>query len=159
MENTTQEIAWLDTPGLSKEQNLSLANKIIQDVEQGTVNPLTTFLQIKSIEDVCKKAKEGINKWSLEEAQKHGAKSFDYMGAKVEVSELGTKYDFSNCGDVIWESLNRQVESLKEQLKDRETFLKTLKGELEIVNPDGGEIYKVHPPVKRSTTGLKITLR
>ena len=159
MENSITEIAWLDTPGLSKEKNSSLSDAIIRDVEQGTINPLTAFLQLKSIEDVCKKAKEGINKWSLEEAQKHGAKSFDYMGAKVEISELGPKYDFSNCGDIIWESLNQQAESLKEQLKEREAFLKTVKGEMEIVNPDGGEIYKVVPPVKRSTTGLKITLK
>ena len=159
MENPITEITWLDAPGLSKGQNTSLAEAIIRKVEQGEVNPLTAFLQIKSIEDVCKKAKGGINQWSLEEAQKHGSRSFDYQGAKVEISELGTKYDFSNCGDVIWESLNQQVESLKDQLNDRETFLKTIKEPIEIVNPEGGEIYKVHAPVKRSTTGLKITLR
>lgn len=152
MESPITEITWLDAPGLSKQQNTSLADAIIRKVEQGEVNPLTAFLQIKSIEDVCKKAKEGINQWSLEEAQKHGVRSFDYQGAKVEISELGTKYDFSSCGDVIWESL-------KQQLKDRESFLKTIKEPIEMVNPDGGEIYRVHAPVKRSTTGLKITLK
>lgn len=159
MENTLTEITWLDAPGLSKQQNLSLAHAIVDMVENGEANPLTVFLQLKSIEAVCKEAKEKINQWALQEAERHGTKSFEYMGAKVDIAELGTKYDYSGCGDVIWESINAEIESRKYNIKEREDFLKTLKGSMEIVNPSDGEIYKVVPPVKRSTTGLKITLK
>lgn len=159
MENAITKIEWLQAPSISKQQNAELVQAIEKAVESGELNPLNAYMQLTSIEKVCEAAKEKIKSFSLDEAQKYGAKSFDHMGAKVEISELGTKYDFSGCGDVIWEMLNQQAEAAKNALKDRETFLKTVKAEMEIVNPDGGEIYKIVPPIKRSTTGLKITIK
>jgi hypothetical protein len=47
--------------------------------------------------------------------------------------------------------------ALKEKIKERETFLKSLKAPLEVVNTDTGETTTIVPPVKKSTSTFKFT--
>ena len=108
------------------------------------------------------KALDAINEQTkdlqLTEAQKYGAKSFDFGGAKIEVSELGTKYNYSVCNDSEINDLMKEMDFLKAKIKARETFLKAITDKLEVV-VNGEEVVTLYPPNKSSTTGLKITLK
>lgn len=53
-------------------------------------------------------------------------------GIKVERSNLPRKFDFSACGDPEWEVLSNALRTVKEQLKDKEDFLKKLKAPMAI---------------------------
>jgi hypothetical protein len=45
-----------------------------------------------------------------------------------------------------------------EQAKAAQNWLKSIKGKTEYIDPETGEVCEVYPPIKTSTTGIKITL-
>ncbi len=115
---------------LTKTQIDQYAQKALEQIDTGLYNPLSIHLCLKAMEELIKKIKEGIAGQVLIEAEKYG-KSFDYMGAKFQLTERRT-YDYSN--DDSWSQINRT-------LKQREELLKYLTSPLadtetgEIINP------------------------
>lgn len=82
------------------------------------------------------------------------------LGAKFETSETGVKYDYTNCGDKIWDALVAQKETLEETIKEREKFLKTIPYEgLPTFDEKSGETSTLFPPSKVSTSTVKVTLK
>jgi hypothetical protein len=94
-----------------------------------------------------------------DEVAKYGKECFTKSGTKIELFEGGVKYNFATCGDIEWETLNAQMESLKTQIAEREKFLRyvPLKGQ-PIVCKVTGEAYDVYPPSKTSTSTYKVTI-
>jgi len=135
------------------------ANTIIQDVKQGRENPLEIQLLIKKYEFVLNEIKENIKVNVNTEVAKYGEKEFEYGGAKCHYTPTATSYDFGVCNDWIWNECENTIKKTTEIKKDREAFLKTLKEPLNIVDPDTGETYTINPPNKKSTYGLKVTLK
>lgn len=91
----------------------------------------------------------------LEAAEKYG-KSFEKGNAKFDIRETGTSYDYACCGDVEWERLDSEIKTLTEKKKARETFLKSITGEMTVFGEDGAQIM---PAIKRSITSVVITLK
>lgn len=154
---TTSILALFQT---TKEERQSFALALISEIENGNVDPLKVHLQVKCMEDLIKAITENTvyKKYVLEHAEKFGQKSFQYENAKVEIKEVGTKYDFSQCGDPLYRDAEEISESAKANLKQRAEFLKTVpvKG-LEMVIED--EVVTVYPPSKSSTTSIAISLK
>lgn len=132
---------------------------ILKAVDEGAVNALEARIRLKAIEEVVSTASSSIAKYVRDEAEKHGAKSFDYMGAKVELAETGVNYNYDVCGDQEWEELQASLKQLKADIKAREEFLKSLKKPITVANEETGEIITINPPVKTSTSGVKITIK
>lgn len=141
----------------TKEQIEIFTNQLIDDVEQGVTNPLALHIRLTLIEKSFDKVKEAIKKQVVAEAEKHNQKSFDHMGCKIEVKEMGVKYDYSGCNDAEWNLTNQAIERRKIFLKQRENFLKSLTKKETIVNEETGEIIEVFPPIKTSTTSIAVT--
>lgn len=135
------------------------SDQVIQAVQAGEVNPLKIRIWVKTIEEILERVKKETNEHQLRESEKYPERSFEYAGAKIEKSELGTKYDYSICNDPVHGQLSKLMEEAKKQLTERETFLKALKETLVIVDEGTGEVVKINPPSKKSTTGLKVTIR
>ena len=132
---------------------------ILKAVDEGAVNALEARIRLKAIEEVVSTASSSIAKYVRDEAEKHGAKSFDYMGAKVELAETGVNYNYDVCGDQEWEELQASLKQLKADIKAREEFLKSLKKPITVANEETGEIITINPPVKTSTSGVKISIK
>jgi hypothetical protein len=132
---------------------------ILKAVDDGAVNPLEARIRLKAIEEVVKTASSSIARYVRDEAEKHGTRSFEYMGAKVELAETGVDYNYDVCGDPEWEALQSNMKQLKADIKAREEFLKSLKKPLTVANDETGEIITINPPVKTSTSGVKITIK
>lgn len=132
---------------------------IIKAVDDGDVNPLEARIRLKAIEEVVSTASSSIAKYVRDEAEKHGTKSFDYMGAKVELAETGVNYNYDVCGDPEWDELQTSLKQLKADIKAREEFLKSLKKPITVANEETGEIITINPPVKTSTSGVKISIK
>jgi len=143
----------------TKEQAADFTQKLISKVESGEENPLSLAVKMNAFIKSLESVKKAIDDSILREAEKYGAKSFDAFGAEITISELGTKYDYSICGDSEWQMLNQQLDSLKESIKQREKVLKSLTKPMTVVNELSGEIETINPPIKTSTTGIKIVLR
>lgn len=135
------------------------SDSIIHAVKQGEANPLDVLIQIRALQKVSDRVLKEINDNLLTEAGKYSESSFDFMGAKVEKAELGTKYDYSVCGDPIHERLVYRSDMASEKVKEREMFLKALKEPITIVDDESGEVCRISPPIKKSTSGLKISIR
>ena len=129
MENTQENSNGLTIiPQLAQLDHINFGKQIVQNIKDGTVEPLMIHLFLKRFEALQKavgedkEVKEIINK----EASKHiqDGKTFEYLGAKITLTSVHTSYDYSNCNDILWTNLNEIFQRVKEMKEDREKFLK-----------------------------------
>jgi hypothetical protein len=112
----------------------------------------------KAMEKVFEKIKPTLIENALNEISKF-EKNAVIKGSEFSIVEAGVKYDYSNCNDLKHIVLNTQLECLKSALKDRETFLKSIKEPLQMIDEGSGEVYTIYPPKKTSSTTLKVTFK
>jgi hypothetical protein len=94
-----------------------------------------------------------------DEVTKFGKSVVTSSGTKIELAEVGTKYDFSVCNDSVLNQLETSITELELMLKERKEFLKTVSiGGLDMVTPEG-ELIRVYPPSKTSTSSFKSTIQ
>jgi hypothetical protein len=131
---------------------------IRESVLNGEVEPLTFAAHISALEKLFTALKSDIliKDVILAEAEKYGTKQFEHGNAKFQIRETGVTYDFAVCGDVEWDQIDSSIKVLQERKKERETFLKSITGEMTIFGEDGAQIM---PAIKRSSTQVVITLK
>jgi|SRR5690348_5222473 len=79
-------------------------------------------------------------------------------GVKFALAEVGTVYDFSQCGDQELWDLEVVANNAAAELKKRKEFLKTVPvAGLEILTKDG-ELVTIYPPAKSSRSSFKVSL-
>lgn len=142
-----------------KAQRASFVNQIVEQVNEGAIDPRKIHLQIKGTEELLSALKDHPDYKGalLTECQKEG-KKHDYYNASFEVTELGTKYNYASCNDPILPELEAQAEAANKKLKERQEFLKKIPLEgIEVRHED--ELVQVFPPSKYSTTGIKCSLK
>lgn len=131
-------------------------------LEQGLVNGQIVASDLlrfqKAMEKVFEKIKPTLIENALNEISQYEKNSV-IKGSEFSIVEAGVKYDFSDCNDLEYNTLSIQLEALKSTLKDRETFLKSIKEPLQLIDETSGECYTIYPPKKTSTTTLKVTFK
>ena len=145
---------------MKKNKQLNQVEKVIDDfnsqylslIEQGALNPLDVKILIKRLSKSLDEIEEQVCKMALAEAEKYGSKTFQYKSAEIEICELGTKYDYTNCNSHKWNKMNTAIKDLTNSKTELEKLLKTIKDP--IADPETGEL--IYPAIKTSTTGLKI---
>jgi hypothetical protein len=137
----------------------TFSNQLIQAVRNGEVNPLQVKAMFKVMVMVGEIVNEATKANQLTEAEKYPEKKFNAFGFEIEKSENGTKYDYLSCGDPIYEQRHAIAESAKAHLDERAQFLKALKEPLTVIDDESGEVATIQPPIKKSTTGLKFSLK
>ena len=145
-------------PSTSDEVN-RFANRLIQSVKHEGENPLEILVQIRAMEKAFKIVTEKIQENLLNEAGKYPENRFQFMGNEIERSEVGTSYDYKVCGDHDWERFSVDELTAGNSRKERETFLRTIKEPINMYDPITGETWTVRPPIKRSSSGLKVFLK
>lgn len=143
----------------SKEQVEVFSAQLIESVKHGLVNPLALKATLKMIEHVIKKVDEGTKDNQMNEAGKYSEKTFRAFGFEIQRTEVGTEYDYLSCGDTVYERRHSDVETAKSLLGERAAFLRSLREPLTTVDEFTGEVVTIRPPLKKSTTGLKFTLK
>lgn len=133
----------------------------VDAIVNGEVNPLTAYLNLAKHVKVCDSIikDERVKSLAIAELEKYGKDQRTFGDCSADVVEAGTKYDFEACGDIIWAELNAKATDIAEELKARETFLKSLSKPLTEVDPDTGETWTIYPPVKTSKTTIKTTFK
>jgi len=140
------------------EEVAGFSSKLIEEIESGELDALKFKIFLKGIETVLSNIKPTLDAAAISDAEKYGQKSFELIGAKVELKELGVKYDFSNCGHPDYAKIDSTLKMWATRQKELFDTLKTLKSKTVIVDEETGEACDVYPPAKQSTTGLVITL-
>lgn len=112
---------------------LELANQ----VEQGVVNPLDSYIALKKAQDELTEALKIVQPFALNEAEKYGQKSFEAFGAKIELRNGASTYKF--CGHIL--SLEEKLKKLKEMSKQGE-----------FADPETGEIIEKASKIEGKST-------
>lgn len=132
---------------------------VIQSVKEGEINPLTVLIQLKAMAKASERILNEIADNLLAESDKYHEKEFDFMGNKITKAEHGTKYDYSACGDPVYDRLSKVATQANDQLKERETFLKAVKQPFNFLDESTGEVFIIKPPTKKSKSGLNVSIR
>lgn len=135
------------------------AKQLIESVKHGEANPLQLIVQLHALTKVYELVREEIESDMLREADKYPEKVIEAFGARLEKSEVGTKYNYHVSKDSEWERLDSEIRALEDKRKERETFLKALKEPITTLNKETGEIEEIRAPLKTSKSGLKIYLK
>ena len=144
----------------SKEEQAVISSAMINSVLDGEIDAIKAVVQAKSlVETLTLFLKDkGVNDLVLREVEKYG-KQTSKDGATISIKEVGSKWDYSECGDPIYNRLSSQKEEIEEKLKEREALLKVTKEPRTEVDEETGEVYTVNPPSKSSTTSYSITFK
>ena len=157
--STTSILSLFET---DKQQRESFVNDLINRIDNGEIDPLRVHLQVKCVEDITKLINSNTNYKSavLEASENQGQKSFQFHNAKFEIKEVGVKYDFSKCEDIVLNRLYDEQERINKLVKYRETMLKTVsENGMIVTDEETGETFTVYPPSKSSTTSVAVTLK
>jgi uncharacterized protein YpbB len=153
-------VSTLSTFNTSKDGIKRYVDQVVSEIKAGVMNPLLAKIYIKSMQKSLEDIEKQIFDDVMNEAYKYTEKNIEYKGAIISKEELGTKYDFGNCNDVVWNNLNKQIIEMTEKRKEREAMLKAVKQEgMTLVDEQTGETWKINPPIKTSTTGIKVTIK
>lgn len=169
--SATEKLQLFQTNKLERSQ---LVGELMTAIEAGEIDPLKVHIQFKCMEELIfqltstdeKKNKDGYEiakkyKKALQDAaEKYGQKSFQFLNAKIEIKEVGTKYDWSKCEDHVLAGLLEMQAQIDKDVKARQDMLKTVseKG-LIITDEETGDTCKVYPPAKSSTTSIAVSLK
>ena len=135
------------------------SDALIESVKSGECNPIEVLIQLRAIAKVSERVLKEINPNLMSEAGKHPGSSFEFNGNKIEKAELGTKYNYETCNDPVYKRLTAEANTVISKVKEREAFLKTLQGQMTIVDDSTGEVATLSPVLKTSTYGLKVTIK
>jgi anionic cell wall polymer biosynthesis LytR-Cps2A-Psr (LCP) family protein len=130
----------------TKEQSITFAEKLVNEVLAGIKDPLNIDIQLKILSDMFTSIREQIKPNVLKEAEKYGEKTFELNGAKITIAGK-TTYDYKSCNYSKYNKVIEQKEAL-------EKFLKALTDKL--YDEETGE--EILPPAKKYSPYLKIEL-
>lgn len=147
-------------PGLPTKSNIGrYAEDMVQDILDGNYDPIKAVVNIKSIyESFGKFLKDKrITDLVVREIEKYG-KECTVNGVTLRLGNTGVKYDYTICGDPIYNDLKHQIDDLTGRIKEREKFLAGIPyGGIELTNPETGEIVHVVGPSKKCNESYTLT--
>lgn len=128
----------------SKAELSEVASQIVEGVDDGHADPLDVYIFAKKgayvFDAVCEAMK---GKAELPEG-----KNYAKHGVAIREQDTGVKYYYDGCNDPVWNDLNAQMLAIKEQMKQRETWLKGLKGPTsEVTDENTGEQITFDAPI------------
>jgi hypothetical protein len=146
------------TSGLTKTQIKVIAQSSVNELmNNGRILEAAEALTV--MENFIKEVRSSkdFTEYVREEVGKNGKDITNPSGAKIELAETGTKYDYSGCNDSALIEVESNLVEIETLISDRKAWLKTIPAEgMEVVI--GDEIVRVYPPTKTSTSSYKITL-
>ena len=161
--NQTSELSTVNILSLfetSKAERASFVSDVISRLNDGVADAIKVHLQVKAMEDVVKSLNDNkeYKALVLDAAEKNG-KKFTYQNAEFSIKEVGTKYDYTLCGDSMLNDAQKQLDELSEKVKSRQKFLQMIDvAGLDIITEEG-EAVKIYPPSKTSTTSVAVSLK
>jgi hypothetical protein len=147
------------TTRITKTDIRTISNNMVADILNNG-NIIESADALNKMETLIKEIKstpEWID-YLREEVAKRGASIITPSGTRIELAEVGVKYDFSKCGDEQINDLFAEQERIESLIKERQTFLKTIPvSGLDIVTING-ELVTIYPPSRSSTSSIKTTI-
>jgi hypothetical protein len=136
----------------TNDQHRTFLDAIIGEVDNGMIDLIALKIQLKRIKNLVEAIEkdEYINEAITDEVAKYSLSD----GLEVTYREVN-KYYYANCNDYSLLEQEQELERLKNTIKDRKEFLKSLTSEM--VDEETGEIIK--PPQYKFIKQLVVTLK
>jgi hypothetical protein len=148
------------TNELTKTQIKIIADNLVYDLlESGDIIKMADT--VSKLEFFIKELKSNDKyiDYLRHEVGKFGQSHITSTGTKIELAEVGVKYDYTQCGDLQIFQIMHQIADLENKLKERQNFLKSLPlSGVEVVD-ENAEVIKLYPPSKSSTSSIKCTIQ
>lgn len=84
-------------------------------VENGAIQPLQTYVDIKKVYELCGEIMEQIKPQAIDDAQKWGTKEIEIAGCVVTVKNAPGKWDYSGISQ--WNDLKSKIKGIEESAK------------------------------------------
>ena len=158
--------------------HIEVAKTITDAIKNGEIDPLVTHMFLKRTEKLAELVKEDkeVKEAITKAASMHSPdKAFEFLGASLKVGAVHTAYDFSVCGDPLWDNLNELFNTIKQLKTDREKILKAAFPDnikfgfnppkmvvdklLYLAEADCGEEVVLGQPRKIVQEGVKVTFK
>ena len=158
--------------------HIEVATTIKDAIKNGEVDPLKVHMFLKRTEKLAElvKADNEVKEAITNAATMYSPdKPFDFLGASLKVGAVHTAYDFSECGDLLWNNLNEMVTKFTAMKKAREEQLKVAFPEnigfgfkpprmiidhlYHVETVDCGEEVVLNQPKKIQQMGVKVTFK
>ena len=81
----------------------------------GELNPLESYIELKSIEACLKDVMKGLQEDAINEAEKYGKGEHEAYGAKFNVRNVATRYDFKKIAE--WAKMSAEIKAFEEHRK------------------------------------------
>ena len=147
------------TTQITKTDIRTISNNMVADILNNG-NVIESADALNKMETLIKEIKSNAEwvDYLREEVAKRGASVVTTSGTKIELAEVGVRYDFTKCGDEQLNDLVVEQERIESLIKERQTFLKTIPvSGLDIVTING-ELVTIYPPSRSSTSSIKTTI-
>jgi hypothetical protein len=113
---------------------------------------MTAF--VKAVDEL--KKDPDVRDAALNELDKYGKKT-DLYGCRMEQKEVGTKYDYSECGDNELIEMYETRKALDADIKEREERLKAIRPGYVSIDENTGQEFRA--PHKTSMTTIQVTFK
>jgi hypothetical protein len=139
-----------------KEQMTNIVSQYLEDIAYNGGEPLKDLALCRKYIFLLEELEKGLKDFAITELETYDRNETDVLGTTVKAVEAGVKYDFSETQ--AWAKQKVIVDTESKRLKEIEAFAKSCKSKTTTVNQDTGEILDYYPPVKTSSTSIKVTL-
>ncbi len=141
----------------TKDERLNFAMAIVDEVSQGNKDAMSVLISAKKGIDIFELIEKNVRPYVASvQIQKGG---IDMFNAKIIEKSDPDKYDFSVCGDSYYDNMVSDIAILKEKIKEREAFLKTLKEPIAITTGDYAGTEIIPPTITFGKQNIAVSLK
>lgn len=157
MERNNSLVAFGGSVNLTKESQATLAENLVAQVVDGSVDSVAAFLQIKAIAEVCDQFLKNPEICdAVQKAVVVRGKDANFCGGKIGLSST-TRFDYTSSGDPQYIELIKKKDEISNKIKAREMYLKAITEEQDILDSKTGEVIHIIPPTKNVSQSLRVT--
>jgi len=158
MDNQLINFEGLQLQSLNKEAIVSQGLLIRDNINDGYLDALEVLISAKKMQELGKQLEDVSRPIAEDKTRLQKGEVYKTQSVEVVEKTIGSRTDYSNCNDEVWEKLQQDLSDLKEAIKQREAFLNALTSQTTIVTNDG-EIVTLNPPIKSGRIGLSLTIK
>jgi hypothetical protein len=140
----------------NKEDMTNIVSRYLEDMAYNGGEPLKDLALCRKYIFLLEELEKGLKDFAITELETYDRNETDVLGTTVKAVEAGVKYDFSETQ--AWAKQKVLVDTESKKLKEIEAFAKSCKSKTTTVNQETGEMLEYYPPVKTSSTSIRVTL-
>ncbi len=128
----------------TREQQKTFVNAAVEEICNGDLDILRIFTKLRIIQDTIKDILSApvVENLAILAAAKYPKGECDVFGNKLTLAAR-KNYDFSECNDYTLNNLEKDLKHTKTKIKERQTFLQSLKPGMIAVDEITGEQLKM----------------